>query len=61
MAKLTKAQRKAHAETEAILTKERLTEDEREFVFRNWHEGAEFINGSRCILHPLRSGRRLRP
>ena len=45
MAKLTKAQRKAHAEAEAILTKDRLTEDEREFVFRNWHEGAEFING----------------
>lgn len=46
MAKLTKAQRKAHAEAEAILTKDRLTEDEREFVFRNWHEGAEFINGA---------------
>ncbi|NTA19879.1 methyltransferase [Agrobacterium tumefaciens] len=46
MAKLTKQQRKAHAEAEAILTKERLSEDEREFVFRNWHEGAEFINGA---------------
>ena len=46
MAKLTKAQRKAHAEAEAILTKDRLSEDEREFVFRNWHEGAEFINGA---------------
>lgn len=46
MAKLTKAQSKAHAEAEAILTKDRLTEDEREFVFRNWHEGAEFINGA---------------
>lgn len=46
MAKLTKAQRKAHAEAEALLTKDRLSEDEREFVFRNWHEGAEFINGA---------------
>ena len=46
MAKLTKQQRKDHAEAEAILTKERLSEDEREFVFRNWHEGAEFINGA---------------
>lgn len=46
MAKLTKAQRKAHAEAEAILTKDRLTEDEREFVFRNWHEGANHINGA---------------
>ena len=36
MAKLTKQQRKAHAEAEAILAKERLSEDEREFVFRNW-------------------------
>lgn len=46
MAKLTKAQRKAHAEAEAILTKDRLTEDERDFVLRNWHEGANFINGA---------------
>lgn len=40
MAKLSKAQRKAHAEAEAILTKDRLTDDEKEFVFNNWHEGA---------------------
>lgn len=46
MAKLTKAQRKAHAEAEALLTKERLTEDERDFVFQNWHEGANHINGA---------------
>tara|TARA_R100000365_G_C2747870_1_gene78283 strand:+ start:4255 stop:5082 length:828 start_codon:yes stop_codon:yes gene_type:complete len=45
MAKLTRAQRKAHAAAEAILTKDRLTEDEREFVFQNWHEGANHING----------------
>lgn len=46
MAKLTKAQRKAHAEAEAILSKDRLTEDEREFVFNNWHEGAECNNAA---------------
>lgn len=46
MAKLTKAQRKAHDEAEAIRTKDRLSDDEREFVFRNWHEGATFINGA---------------
>lgn len=46
MAKLTKAQRKAHIEAEAILTKDTLTEDERDFVFQNWHEGATHINGA---------------
>lgn len=46
MAKLTKAQRKAHAEAEAILSKDGLTEDEREFVFNNWHEGAECNNAA---------------
>lgn len=46
MAKLTKAQRKAHAEAEAILTKDRLSEDEKDFVFQNWHEGANHINGA---------------
>ncbi|WP_298966593.1 methyltransferase [uncultured Roseibium sp.] len=46
MAKLTKAQRKAHAEAEAILTKDRLSEDEQDFVFQNWHEGANHISGA---------------
>ena len=46
MAKLTKAQRKAHAEAEAILTKDKITDDERNFVFRNWHEGATHKNGA---------------
>ncbi|UES42135.1 methyltransferase [Roseibium aggregatum] len=46
MAKLAKPQRKAHAEAEAILTKDRLTEDEKDFVFQNWHEGANHINGA---------------
>ena len=44
MAKLSKAQRKAHAEAEAILTKDRLTEDEKDFVFQNWHEGAKMMS-----------------
>ena len=46
MAKLTKQQRKAHAEAEAILTKDRITDDERDFVFQNWHEGATHENGA---------------
>ncbi|WP_322996518.1 methyltransferase [Castellaniella sp.] len=45
MAKLTKAQTKAHNEAEAILTKDRLSDDERRFVFENWHEGANHNNG----------------
>ncbi|QIB36524.1 methyltransferase [Ancylobacter pratisalsi] len=46
MAKLTKAQTKAHKEAEAILTKDRLSDDERAFVFDNWHEGATHNNGT---------------
>ena len=46
MAKLTKQQRKAHAEAEAILTKNQITDDERDFVFQNWHEGATHENGA---------------
>lgn len=46
MAKLTKAQRKAHTEAVAILSKNRLTDDEKEFVFNNWHEGANYNNGA---------------
>jgi SAM-dependent methyltransferase len=46
VAKLTKAQRKAHAEAEAILTKDKLNDDERDFVFQHWHEGANHVNGA---------------
>jgi hypothetical protein len=46
MAKLTKAQSKAHAEAEKLLTKDRLNDDEKQFVFENWHEGATHINGA---------------
>ncbi|SER77914.1 Methyltransferase small domain-containing protein [Pseudovibrio axinellae] len=46
MAKLTKAQSKAHFQAEEILKKDVLSEEDKEFVFANWHEGAEFENGS---------------
>lgn len=46
LSKLTKAQRKAHNEACAILTKDKLTESEREFVIENWHEGATHMNGA---------------
>ena len=46
MAKLTKAQRKAHAEACKILQKDALSIDEKIFVLENWHEGAEHMNGA---------------
>lgn len=39
MAKLTKQQSKRHIEAENLLLKSSLTEDEKEFVFKHWHEG----------------------
>lgn len=44
MAKLTKPQAKAHAEAVALLEKDRLTEDEKDFVRLNWQESATHIN-----------------
>lgn len=44
MSKLTKLQAKAHAEAEKLLTKDRLTDDERLFVIDNWQESARHIN-----------------
>jgi type I restriction-modification system DNA methylase subunit len=44
MSKLTKAQNKEHLKAVDILKKEILSEDEVEFVYRNWHEGAEHNN-----------------
>ena len=44
MAKLTKAEAKAHAEAVAILTQDALNDDEREFVLHNWHEAADNLN-----------------
>lgn len=46
MAKLTKEQSKAHAEAEKLLTKDTLTESEKDFVFQNWHEGANHMSGA---------------
>lgn len=46
MAKLTKAQAKNHNQAIDILSKDTLTEDDKEFVFNNWNEGATHINGS---------------
>ncbi|KZK92516.1 MULTISPECIES: methyltransferase [unclassified Pseudovibrio] len=47
MAKLTKAEAKRHAQAVELLNKDVLTENDKDFVFQNWHEGAEFENGSR--------------
>jgi len=46
MAKLTKAEAKAHASAIELLAKDSLTEDDCEFVFRNWNEGANHVNGA---------------
>lgn len=45
MAKLTRLQRKQHLAAVEILKKDALTEDEKEFVFNHWHEGAQSMNG----------------
>ena len=45
MAKLTKAQAKLHRQACDILTKPVLTEDDKEFVLKNWNEGATHVNG----------------
>lgn len=44
MAKLSKAQAKAHGESVTLLGKESLTEDEKDFVRSNWQESATHIN-----------------
>lgn len=46
MSKLTKAQAKAHAEAEAILGKDVLTEDDKWFVLEHWREDARHMNGT---------------
>ncbi|WP_315833522.1 methyltransferase [Bradyrhizobium prioriisuperbiae] len=45
MAKLTKAEARAHARALELLDKDVLTYDERLFVLENWNEGANHING----------------
>lgn len=46
MAKLTKAQAKAHATAVELLAKEVLTEQDKDFVFQNWNESANHVNGA---------------
>lgn len=46
MSKLSKAQAKAHAQACALLDKPTLSDDEKEFVFRNWQESASHINSA---------------
>lgn len=45
MAKLSKAQTRLHLEAVEILKKDRLTDDDRETVFRNWRPAAQHMNG----------------
>ena len=45
MAKLTRDQAKRHDAARALLAKYRLTDDEREQVFRDFHPGAEHMTG----------------
>lgn len=46
MARLSKAQIKRHTEAVALLSKDRLDDDEREFVLENWQESATHINSA---------------
>ncbi|NNH56934.1 methyltransferase [Rhizobium laguerreae] len=46
MAKLTKPQAKAHAQACDLLTKPVLTEDDKDFVLKNWNESANHVNGA---------------
>ncbi len=44
MARLTKAQAKAHREAERLLDQDRLSEDDRWFIYENWQESAHHVN-----------------
>jgi len=46
VSRLSKAQIKAHREAEEILAKDRLTDDERQFVLDNWQESANHVNSA---------------
>lgn len=46
MLKLTKTERKLHAEAEALLQKNELTVEEREIVFKQWHPASDFDTGA---------------
>lgn len=45
MAKLSKIEARNHIKAVELLEKDLLTDDEKEFIFENWHEGATHING----------------
>jgi hypothetical protein len=44
MAKLTKAEAKAHGEALTLLEKDELTDDDRIFIMENWQESANHVN-----------------
>lgn len=46
MGKLSKPQIKAHGRALELLAQDRLTEEEREFVFDNWQESANHVNSA---------------
>lgn len=46
MSKLTKAQTKAHKEALDRLRKDKLSDDDREFIMQNYHPGATHMNGA---------------
>lgn len=45
MAKLTKQETRLHDQACELLQLDSLTEEQKDFVFHNWHEGATHING----------------
>lgn len=54
MARLTKAQEKAHLEAIDLLRQDRLSLDEREFVIENWRDSATQMNaGNGAFFTPL--------
>ena len=58
MAKLTKAQTKAHQQALEICQQETLSYDEKVFVMENYHEGANHMNGfAGAFFTPLDLGR----
>ncbi len=46
MAKLTKTERKYHAQAEEVLKKDTLSESDKEFVLQHWHPAASFDVGA---------------
>lgn len=58
MAKLTKAQTKAHQQALEICQQDTLSHDEKVFVMENYHEGANHMNGfAGAFFTPLDLGR----